>query len=193
MDLDKARRKQLKNQYRAQADQEREELARLERERNERAWDVLHRYLTEATPFQRHVYAAQYNYDGNRRALEFLLSDPKTDRSTAIMIFWMLGADYYSRVSEEEVPDFQRETDALVWTIERRVREGFYQTSTIKFDPWSLCVHPGEYESLGPIKRSVSEFMYQRIDGEIIGDNNLAGFDDGLPESVTEALRRAMV
>ncbi|WP_169458032.1 DUF4274 domain-containing protein [Ottowia thiooxydans] len=189
LDGDRSRRKQLRNQYRAEANQQRETMARLKSEREEHAWDVLRQYLAEATSSQRHIYAAQSNYDGNRRALEFLVADPKTDQATAVLIFWMLGADYFLRVSEEEVRDFQRGSNALIWTIERRVREGFYQATTLKFDPWTSCVPPGEYERLGPVQRAVSELMYQATDGEAVVFDDLERFDEGLPEAVIEAIR----
>nr|WP_249206122.1 DUF4274 domain-containing protein [Burkholderia cenocepacia] len=49
-------------------------------------WDIVRTWLEGATPEQWHRFAARSNYDGNGRALRWLLDNRNVDRATALLI-----------------------------------------------------------------------------------------------------------
>jgi Domain of unknown function (DUF4274) len=185
--MDKSERKRLRDQYKSQVALDEQKQALIIQGREQRGWELLRRHLSTATPWQLHIYADQSNFDCNRRGIEFVLDNPQLCAATAVLIFWKLGADYYARYTADEIREFQRPTDRLVWTIEQRVRDGFYSPGAIAYDPMVACGYPGEYSNLGPIKRIVSEVMYRSFKGKELSPTDYEGFDDGIPVAVARA------
>jgi hypothetical protein len=144
-------------------------------------------YLRNASPRERHLYVARSNYDSNSAGLQLIADDPGTDRATALMMFWALGARYLAQFADDnEVPDWQRQRYTLVRTLESRFLSGFY-ASGIYFDPCDGPVPPDDYADL-PLRRSIPEPMYAVVEGQDWVDLDDPGYDEGLPMSLAEQI-----
>ena len=192
MDKKHQRRQLLKQQYKEAAAREAASQARREAEARERRWQLIQGYLDRASAEQLHVYAASSHHDGNGRGLRYLADCPRMALGTAVMLFWLLGADWLTRLREEELRDDQRERLALLRLIERRAVAGFYQPDAIAFDPRTdCCAIPGENESLGPPLHAIAPCMVEPVRGRLRVDLAEAArrYDEGLAGDVALALR----
>ena len=152
----------------------------------EQEWAILKEYLSSASPQELHHYAASSNYDGNLKALSLIVQNPQLEKGTALLVYWYLGADYFARV--EDIPDYARERYEVTRDIQNRYSIGFYKNSNISFDPFEGLLPPGEYESIGTIKRQILDVMYNPIVGSDGDDRDFDEYDDGLPISVCEKI-----
>lgn len=144
-------------------------------------------YLRKASPRERHLYVARSNYDDNASALRLIADDPATDRATALMMFWALGARYLAQYADgSEVPDGQRIRYALVRTLESRFLSGFY-ASGIYFDPSEGPVPPDDYAEL-PLRSPIPEAMYAVVEGQDWVDLEDPGYDEGLPAPLARTI-----
>lgn len=190
MDKNQSRRL-LKQQYKEAAAREAASQARREAELQETRWRLIQDYLDRASAEQLHMYAACSNYDGNGRGIRYLADCPRMALGTAVMLFWLLGADWLTRLRDEELQDHQRERLSLLRLIERRAVDGFYVPDAIAFDPHTGCAGPGECESLGPPVHAIARCMYEPVPGALRVDlAEAAGrYDQGLAGDVAAALR----
>ncbi len=159
-------------------------------ELEQKAWSIVKTYLSNATPEQWHIFSARSNYDDNRKALQWLIDNPKLDKATALLIYWYLGAGWYVQfASKDEMQSYEVKTFELLQTIEQRYQSDFYERSRIWFDPkFSEGGRPDDYAQL-PVKRPVPDIMLQPTVGEDYVDlDNLEDYDDGLPITVAEEL-----
>ncbi len=155
-----------------------------------REWSIVRVYLEKATPQQRHIFAARSNYDGNSKAIRWLIDNPALDRATAHLIYWYLGAAWYVQfASEDAMESYQVETFQLLKLIEQRCRNNFYTSNYIWFDP--KCTDgsgPNDYPDL-PVKRAIPAFMMQPTGGEDYVDlDDLEDYDDGLPIDIAKEI-----
>lgn len=188
--MDIERRKLLKQQAKTQAAEEAAAMAQREADRDEALWTLIRDHLTRATPEQRHMYVASSNYDDNERGIRFLADLPDLAQGTAVMLFWLKGADALARLTPTEMASYQEDAWELIKLIEQRVVNGFYRTGTIRFDPANCPLYPGEYASLGPLVHPIAPQMYAITEGdtyvnvEVIREK----YDEGLPEDVAAAV-----
>lgn len=154
-----------------------------------RSWSLVQAYLAQATPAAWHVFAARSNYDGNQRALRWLLDQPTLDRGTALLIYWYLGAAWHVQFSSAEEA-LSPETFELLRLIEERYAAGFYEAGNIWFDPHtSEGGRPDDYPDVA-VARPVPAIMLEPVNGSeyIEVEDDPEGFDEGLPLSVAVAL-----
>lgn len=153
-----------------------------------KSWALVQAYLSSASPEQWHLYAARSNYDGNTRALQWLVDRPELDAATARLVYWYLGAAWY--VQYADLADARDETTwRLLRSIEERVEAGFYRDGGIWFDPhYSGGGGPGDYPDV-PVRRPIPAFMLTAVGTELVEvESDPDGFDEGLPIEVVEAL-----
>jgi hypothetical protein len=144
-------------------------------------------YLRRASARERHLYVARSNYDGNSAGLRLIADDPATDRASALMMYWALGARYLAQFADDsEVPDWQRRDYTLVRTLESRFLSGFY-ASGIYFDPGDGPVPPDDYADL-PLRRPIPEAMYAVVEGQDRVDLDDPGYDEGLPLALAKQI-----
>lgn len=155
-----------------------------------KSWELVRSYLETASPAQWHIFVARSNYDNNERALRWLIENPKTDCGTVLMIYWNLGAAWYVQFqSEEECEEYEKSTYRLLRLIERNYSSSYYMNHNIWFDPaHSEGGGPSDYPEI-PVKSPILEIMLQSVNGsEYVEIESPAGYDDGLPIAVAEAL-----
>lgn len=154
-----------------------------------RAWNLVHTYLADASPAAWHVFAARSNYDGNQQALRWLLDQPTLDRSTALLIYWYLGAAWHVQFTSADQA-LSPETFTLLRLIEERYAAGFYEAGNIWFDPHtSEGGRPDDYPGVA-VARPVPALMLEPVNGSELVEvsEDPEGFDEGLPLSVAVAL-----
>ena len=120
-------------------------------EKEQKEAQLIRDFLTNATPEQRHLFIARSNYDSNYDALNELAADPQLDRASALLMYWSLGAAWYVQYGhDDDVPDYSRQTLALIRLIETRYSAGFYADHGIWFDPMqSEGGRPDDYPDHG--------------------------------------------
>lgn len=185
-------RKHLKRLYTAHVANQDQQRADARAKREQQAWEVVDGYLSSATPEQLHFFAAKSNYDGSLKAITALLDNPRLDQGTALLVFWRLGADYLCRFSDGELPESSMEADLLAAKIQLRLLEGFYCARSLAHDPYADCMHPGEYEFIGPAKRTFAAVMYQAIEGAKLKFEDFDSYHDGLPAAVAAKVLSAL-
>lgn len=83
-----------------------------------------------------HAFARSIRGPHAEERLHAVVTSPRCDLGTALMVYWTSRPGYYLRyASRDEVEGFERPGWDLVETIERRVREGRYTGRAIWFDP----------------------------------------------------------
>lgn len=88
-----------------------------------------------------HVFAHNWNFDNAATILHWLIDNPRTERATALMLYWMLGARFfkqYATAAEARAVASYVERDWLfIQHIEAQYLSGFYAPGTVGFDPAS--------------------------------------------------------
>ncbi|VWC66525.1 hypothetical protein BLA39750_00211 [Burkholderia lata] len=158
----------------------------------QKAWEIVRTWLEGATPEQWHRFAARSNYDGNGRALRWLLDNRNIDRATALLIYWNLGAAWFVQyANESDLGDtsYQLDTFRLVREVEQRYAEGYYADHGIWFDPHDFeGAGPNDYPDV-PVARPVPALMLKPADGrEYVDLDEAEGYDEGLPFDVVERI-----
>lgn len=158
-------------------------------EKEQKEAQLIRDFLTNATPEQRHLFIARSNYDSNYDALNELTADPQLDRASALLMYWSLGAAWYVQYGhDDDVPDYSRQTLALIRLIETRYSAGFYADHGIWFDPMqSEGGRPDDYPDL-PVRRPVPDIMLIAAPGDVYVDLDDDHYDDGLPLPLAEQL-----
>ncbi len=155
---------------------------------DEQAWQLLIAHLQEATPQQRHLFAARSNYDDNHDALQWLADDPRTEHATALLMYWSLGAEFHTQyATDDEVPGWARSSHRLIRQIEERCLTGFYASGTLYFDPRHGPVPPGDYADVEQ-KRPIPPAMLAAVMGNEEVDLDDEHYDEGLPMAVADAI-----
>lgn len=154
---------------------------------------LLQDYLLKASPEQRHIYVARRNYDDSPELLAWLADRSELDRATALMMYWALGAAWFTQYAADgDVPEHEREAHAIVRRIEQRYIDGFYAGRGLAFDPgnWpgpSMGNYPGLV-----MRRNVPDAMRVAVVGEQACDPFAEAvdtvFDDGLPLALAAQL-----
>lgn len=156
-----------------------------------KVWVIVRTWLEGATPEQWHRFAARSNYDGNGRALRWLLDNCNIDRATALLIYWNLGAAWFVQyANESDLGDasYQLDTFRLAREVERRYADGYYADHGIWFDPHDFeGAGPNDYPDV-PVVRPVPALMLQPTNGREYVDLDEEGYDEGLPFDVVDRI-----
>jgi hypothetical protein len=150
-------------------------------ELEKKEWEIIKKYLKSSDKIQQYHYAVWSNYDGNQKALKWLISNQDTEIATILAIYYNLEPSYYSKYkSLDEVNDFELVHYNFIIKIEENIKNRFYKNSTIYFSP-SEWVEDFDNEAPRPIP----QFMREEVKGEIVISNDEPeGYDGGLTLSV---------
>ncbi|WP_329848281.1 DUF4274 domain-containing protein [Stenotrophomonas hibiscicola] len=155
-------------------------------------WPLLVSFLQQATPQQRHQLMLFADTHTLSDALQWLLEQPSLAASSALALYWNLGASWYVPFATvDDVPASHRHTAAMLRGIEQRLAEGGYADQGLGFDlaqnrPRFPARWPGR-----PVLRAVPEAMWLPRDGQIVEESDEVDFISGLPEEVAGALAQA--
>ena len=86
-----------------------------------------------------HAFAHNWSYDNADDILHWLIDNPRTEKATALMIYWMAGAGFfkqYATAAEARAVGASVEKDwNFIQKIEANYLSGFYTAGTVGFDP----------------------------------------------------------
>ena len=156
---------------------------------------LMSEYLSSAPEAAWLYSACDSNYDGNGELIAWMTDQPQCPEAAALAIYWYLGAGYYGQYrTREEVARFELGTYDLLQKIQGRYLSGFYQQSSIGFDPRNdptpvgSLTAPGldwttQYES----GANVPEAMKQAVAGPNTGVLDMPdGWIEGMPPEIAQ-------
>lgn len=112
-----------------------------------------------------HLFAQNWDWDGNIRPLFKLIKNPHCDAGTLLFLYWHgCPEDYYlfhSAASDIEIP-CEREVFRLLRQIERKIVKAEHKTSSIAFDPTNRISMRDRRDEFA---RAIPEIMYQPVTG----------------------------
>lgn len=146
-----------------------------EKQFNEKIDAIWQEYLLQATPEDLHQTVMNKNYDDvytggdGEKDMQWIVDNPKTEKATALMLYWMLGA----RGVVDIFP--------LLDSLENNLLNNFYSTKNLGFNPkndhenynWTL-----DYTK-NAMQRTIPPILEEAIEGKILLRSN--DFVEGLP------------
>ncbi|MCB2410807.1 DUF4274 domain-containing protein [Hymenobacter lucidus] len=145
-----------------------------------------------------HVLAHEWNYDNSKDVLHWLVDNPRTEKATALMIYWMSGARFHKQYGSAEearaVASYLGGKWEFIHELEARYLAGFYTAGTVGFDPR----HDGfsgpngydwtqDYREYPP-KSPLPAEMEQAVPG--IQPQSDVVYIEGIPEHIWEQLEK---
>ena len=149
-------------------------------------------FLNKATAIEIHKSIITSNWDGNGFLLNWIKDNPKVDKATILITYWMLTPrwikQYHSREDCLKNASWVIDDFDLVEELEHKYINGFYTGNNIAEDPandyhgynWT-----NEYMEK-TVVRDIPEIMYQKLEGVKI--ENTDDFDEGLPLHYTQRI-----
>ena len=147
-------------------------------------------FLNKASALEIHKSLITSNWDGNDFLLNWIKDNPKVDKATILITYWMSAPRWMKQYTDRddcakkaswEVDDFD-----FVEELEHKYINGFFTESNIELDPAND--HQGEdwtNEYMDKtIVRDIPTIMYQKLEGEKIEEPD--DFDEGLPMEYTQ-------
>lgn len=154
--------------------------------------DLIADYLKTATPETMHQMAMDWNWDTSDHFFDFVVNNPATDKATILMVYWMAAPRFDKQFATKEESKQKMGSDSmfeLLDKIELNYQKEFYKSSKFYFDPNSED-HTGTIWAKQDLNiktvRDIPQIMFQKLDGEIIEQNN--NFDEGIPLELFEKI-----
>ena len=79
--------------------------------------------------------AENYNWDDGVEILKWIIESKKCDKGTASLIFWTAEPDYYFEKSENEIPNYEKDTFLLLKRIVEKFNNKEFNNSSLKYNP----------------------------------------------------------
>lgn len=84
---------------------------------------------------EQYYLAKNYNWDDGVEVLKWIIDSPKCDKGTASLIFWTSEPDFYIERSEQNIPEYEKNTFLLLRKIVEKFKNNEFKKSKLKFDP----------------------------------------------------------
>jgi len=163
---------------------------------SEEEMDLLHNkiweeFLNNATPKEIHQSVISSNWDGNDFLLNWIKDNPKVDKATILIAYWMSGPRWMKQFkNREEVDSWVLKKFDFIEELELKYVNGFWTVNNIEMDP--KCDQDGydwtsDYADK-KIAREIPPVMYTKLEGEKI--NYPDNFDEGLPMSPVDYVQK---
>lgn len=147
-------------------------------------------YIKDKNPNLWHQMAMEWNWDSSSVFLNWLVDNPKTDKATALMIYWKSAPRYWKKfldrndvISKKEygLADFE-----FVEKVENNILNDFYQECNFEFDPkndeqnydWT-----NDYADEITV-RNIPEILFEKIKGQKVEEPE--NFTEGMPPELYE-------
>ena len=150
---------------------------------------LIEKYLYTCTPRNIHEMILSWNFDNPKSAVIKIVNCKKTDKATALMLYWLMEPGYAKQY--EDADDlikrdsaWYREDFNIIETLEENYLSNYYSSENFAFDPkndyWGMdrtlnC----EYENC---KRKIPNIMLQPIKGIPVKEPN--GWTDGIAPDI---------
>ncbi|MFD2561822.1 DUF4274 domain-containing protein [Aquimarina rubra] len=124
-------------------------------------------YANKVSPISWHQMAIDWNYDGSKTFLEWLIDNNNTEKATVLMIYWMSnpkkGFKFQNKLEENYI-------------------SGFYNNETILFDPKDDDGIDWTKEYPNTSANHIPKIMFQKINGKKIESSE--NYIEGIPEDL---------
>jgi hypothetical protein len=104
-------------------------------------YQLLVEWLESVPTSEWHIFVHQWNFDNADDILHWLSDNPRTERATALMLYWMKGARFFKQYATaaeaRAVAAYVEKNWLFIHQLEERYVGGFYATGTMGFDPTS--------------------------------------------------------
>lgn len=110
----------------------------------------------------RHQFALQWHWEGGLEPVKWIATQPDTDKGTALLIYWLCSPRFVKQYkSIKDVPEDMKEIYKLTSTIEKNIKNNFYTSEEIAFDPASdnKNNYTNEYRGLFQAKKIPPEML----------------------------------
>ncbi|MGE6334045.1 DUF4274 domain-containing protein [Stenotrophomonas sp. NPDC077659] len=155
-------------------------------------WPLLETFLRQASPQECHQLMLFADTSTLSDALQWLLDQPTLAASSALALYWNLGASWYVPFATiEDVPESHRYTAGVLRRIEQRLADDAYVGHGLGFD---LARNRPRFPACWPgreVLRAIPAPMWQPRPGQIVDESDEVDFITGLPEDIAEALANA--
>lgn len=152
--------------------------------------EIIIKYAEKQTPKIWHQMAMEWNETS--AFLNWLVDNPKTDKATALMIYWMSGPRFFKQFKDRETTkDVIGYTTSFDFTenLENKYLSDFYKNIKFSFDP-NTADYSGVIWADGyldkPIVREIPTKMFEKLQGETIEEPQ--GFIEGMPPELYDIL-----
>lgn len=153
-------------------------------------------FLEQASSLELYKSVITSNFDGNSTLLNWIKDNPKVDKATILVAYWMSAPGWFKQFSnrEEVLEKSPWSIDGFdfVEEVEEKYCAGFYSESNISFDPkndvegydWT-----DEYSDIEFV-REIPQLMFEPTQGEIEIKGIPRDFDGGLPLEPVDYVQR---
>lgn len=158
-------------------------------------------FVESATASERHQLVSGWNHDAGYEVFNWISNDPKTDKATALMMYWRSGGFhnkmYVSKDDMLKVASWDEERYDFIEQLEAKYLSGFYTKQKLAYDPtndvlasgcsigynWTIEISKGE------LKREIPMEMLSKLDGEHIEPEK--EWAEGIPPYVDKMIKEA--
>lgn len=152
-----------------------------EEEFEEQVSELFIHYLEKCTPEEIHQVVVEWNFDNPKKPIYWIANSPKTDKGTALMLFWLMEPDFaYQFETREEMVEkssWYEEDFDIVTVLEKNYLDGFYQNQAYGYTPLA------EFQD-EEMKRPIAGEMFVALNGMEISES--ADWADGFPPELQE-------
>lgn len=152
-----------------------------EEEFEEQVSELFIHYLEKCTPAEIHQLVVEWNFDNPKKPIYWIANSPKTDKGTALMLFWLMEPDFaYQFETREEMVEkssWYEEDFDIVTVLAKNYLDGFYQNQSYGYTP------PAEFQD-EEMKRPIAREMFVALNGMEISES--ADWADGFPPELQE-------
>ena len=154
-------------------------------------------FLKNVTSKERHQLALGWNWDSNLNVLKWIISDPDTDKATALYIYWANGPRWHKQYANREEAMVENAGDIssfdLTEEIEKLFLSGFYKNHQFAFDPTNDRGHNWTTEYFDKkIKKEIPDIMLKSLSGVEVQYNELdenKDWEEGIPPCINKKMR----
>ena len=110
-------------------------------------------------------YAKWYNWDMGTKFLLWVVKHPLCDKGTALSIYWEGHPEFdTSFKTAKEVPGIRMDVYKLLKTIEKNIRNNFYQNARIAFDP-AIFYEDNNFQYPENPVNPIPVYMFEKVTG----------------------------
>lgn len=147
-------------------------------------------YVKKANPELWHQMAMEWNWDSSSVFLNWLIDNPKTDKATALMIYWKSAPGYWKKFIDKHdllsKEDYSLANFEFVERVEENILKNFYQESYFEFDPKNdNQSYDWTNDYIDDIAvRNIPDIMFEKIEGRKVDEPE--NFIEGMPAELYE-------
>lgn len=158
--------------------------------------DIIINYLESSSPLEWHKTAMDWNWDNDLTVLWWIINNPKTDKATALMIYWMSaprwGKQYANRQEIAENASWYLNHFDFIEDLESKYTSGFYTNQNYAYNPakdFNGTDWTNEYTDK-PQLREISAELLVELKGEEIKypDNYIEGVPENIFNEISELI-----